>query len=445
MRGIIIILCVIIAFFIIKENSIQRTKWLFIGLFFTLLDITILESPPISSHKLYLIAFYISLIRHKELQAEFSNYPFKNITIILCLLSFAVAFADNRLSLASQLQRGFSNILELSSLFIGYSSIKKVTNFKPIYQTISKYLVIITILGLFTWIIKSNPYYDFITSIFNNNNTVGIWSEVQERGYRVCSTFSNPIVYGFILSIYLLMYWELKEVKVLNINLIIFLLILSNIIFSNSRTNLVSLGIAICIYFILRYKLSFKLILHGGTIIILLILSYYFIEPIRKIFDSVIDIYLTGGANTSGSSIELKEQQQQFAYLFFLQSPWWGNGYNYFEEIIQLGKVNFYNGELAGLEGYGYKLLVEQGIFMIIANIIYMVQIFIFFFKRQYISLSKVSIAIFASFIFFILLAGTYGGVTYYSLILIGINVKFIQLYSKSQQIKLIHNRQIKR
>mgnify|MGYP000211105584 CR=1 FL=1 len=428
MRIPLILICCIIAFFIIKEKQKKRAEWLLIGLLFTLLDITILPSPPISSHKLYLIAFYISLFKHNEFKTEFRNYPFKTITIILCILSFCISFADTRLNFTSQIQRGFTNILELSSLFIGYSCIKEIKDFTSIYKKLYNYLVIICIFGIFTWIIKGNPYYDFITSIFSSEG-IGIWSEVQDRGYRVCSTFSNPIVYGFILSLYTLIFWELKEIKLQKISLIIGLLFILNILFSNSRTNLVSFVIAICIYFILKFGLSKKLFIYGITIISLIALSYNFIEPIKNIFDSVIDIFLTGGKNTSGSTVELKEQQQKFAYLFFLQSPWWGNGYNYFNEVIQMGKINFYNGELAGLEGYGYRLLVEQGIFMIIANIIYILQITKYLLKRINVPLSKVSLAIFIAFVFFIMVAGTYGGVMYYTFIILGMNIKFIKLF----------------
>lgn len=439
MNIIFILLCCFIGFNIIKKTGIRRAQWLLIGLLFTLVDITIIASPPITSHKLYLICFYISLIKHNEFVKEIKTYPFKKITLILLFLSFIIAFLDDRLNFTSQIQRGFTNILELSSLFIGYSCIKDAKEFNDIYKLIYKSLIIVCLYGLATWIIKSNPYYDIVTSIFRNDGH-GIWSGVQDRGYRVGSTFGNPIVYGFIMGIYFTMFFYFKDNKISHIPVLFLGLILSNIIFSNSRSNLVTLALTIAIYLILKYRFSSKLFLYLSSSILLIIVSYIFLEPVQKIFDSVFDIYLTGGINTNGSTIELKEQQQEFAYLFFLQAPWFGNGFDYFGEVIQQGKISFYNGELAGMEGYGYKLLVEQGAFMIIANLIYMIQIISFCIKKLNSTITMITLANFISFIFFIMLAGTYGGIMYLSLIPIGINIKLMQIRSN----KYSHHKQLK-
>lgn len=425
MKLILILICIIIAFFIAKEKGEKRVKWLIIGLLFTLLDVNILSSPPISSHKLYLIAFYFSLYRHNEFFQQFRNYPFKRITLLLAVLSFGVAFVDSRLSLPSQVQRAFSNILELSSLFIGYCCVNSLAEYTSIYKKLYRYVILIGLFGILTWLIQRNPYYDFVTSLFNSNG-IGIWSEVQERGYRVCSTFSNPIVYGFVMNALLLMLWEFNRTKKINVSFSVLLLLVVNILFANSRTCLVTSAISICLYFIFIYGVSRKLFAYALSIGCLLIVSYNFIPPITNILDSVLDIFLTGGANTKGTTLDLKEQQQAMAYVFFLQAPYFGNGYDYFAEVILAGKLFFYDGELAGLEGYGYKLLVEQGTFMIIANVIYMLCIFRFFIKRFSNRLSRLSFSLFLSFVVFVLTTGTYGGVIYYTFILLGMNVKMI-------------------
>lgn len=127
-----------------------------------------------------------------------------------------------------------------------------------------------------------------------------------------------------------------------------------------------------------------------------------------------------------------KTLQQEAALLFFYNAPFFGNGFNYFDEVIKTGQIYSYNDELAGMEGFGYMLLVEQGIFMIIANIIFFTQLLFFFWKKKKRQpIANLLISILASFLFFILLAGTYGNVMTYYFLYFGICIKYLLLKEK--------------
>ena len=108
--------------------------------------------------------------------------------------------------------------------------------------------------------------------------------------------------------------------------------------------------------------------------------------------------------------------------------PYFGSGFNYFREVIVL-KDAAASEALAGLEGYGYKLLVEEGIFMIIAVSWLFLSILWYFLKRlsvkQY---SSMGVAWTLSFLFFIISTGTYGGVFTICMIFIGMLLKYVQI-----------------
>lgn len=147
----------------------------------------------------------------------------------------------------------------------------------------------------------------------------------------------------------------------------------------------------------------------------------------------VIDIFITGGNNTQGSNMELKNDQLATSLLYFYDSPFWGHGINYFRENIQ-ERYGMLSG-LAGLEGYGYRILVELGVFMLIAFIIYIIsfiRVTVSYYKQNKM-VASILISQFIAFIFFIIATGDYGGVFEYAFIIIGLNLKWLISKSMSQ------------
>lgn len=432
MKYIFILICLFIGLLILRSKGINRLTWLIIGILFTYNDIVIINTPYITSHQLYLISFVGSLILHKEMKEEFKSFPFKKITFIILIILCCIGFLDLRINLASKIARIFYYFLSYFTLFIGFSAIKNLNEWNIIQKKSRIYFLFIGIFGLLTWILQQNPYYDIVTSTFRIDNEVGIWSEVQDRGYRVVSTIGNPIVYGFLMGTMLLHFLKVFQNKKNTFYILCGIVLLSNLILANSRTGIVALGLCILLFLLLIYKLSIRFLMYiiGGVICIIGI--YICIPTIQPILDSVIDIALTGGEKTVGSNMDTKVQQQETALLFFYNAPFFGNGFSYFNEVIKTGHIYSYNNELAGMEGFGYMLLVEQGIFMIIANIAFFTQLLLFFWKkRKRYSIANLFISTLISFLFFILLAGTYGNVMTYYFLYFGLCIKYLLLKEK--------------
>lgn len=301
MKYLFILICLFIGLLILKSKGINRLTWLIIGILFTYNDIVITNTSYITAHQLYLILYAGSLIIHKEMQAEFKNFPFKKITFIILIILCCIGFLDLRISPISKIARIFNNFLGYFTLFIGFSAIKNLNEWNIIQKKSRIYFLFIGIFGLLTWTWQQNPYYDLVTSIFKIDNEVGIWSEVQDRGYRVVATIGNPIVYGFLMGTMLLHFLKVFQDKKNTFYILCGFVLSSNLILANSRTSIVALGLCVLLFLLLTYKLSIKFLTYiiGGTICIIGI--YICIPTIQPILDSVIDIALTGGEKTVGS------------------------------------------------------------------------------------------------------------------------------------------------
>ena len=149
---------------------------------------------------------------------------------------------------------------------------------------------------------------------------------------------------------------------------------------------------------------------------------------IRPMMDSAIDLVTTGGVNTQGSTTDLKVQQWEVSLLSFYDAPFFGHGLSYFNEVMGNKDSFVYNPLIAGMEGYQYKLLIEQGGFMIIAVIIFYIQLLAIFFKKRIYSqtISYTGIACTISFLFFICATGVYGSAFLHFGIYIGILLRCV-------------------
>ena len=309
-------------------------------------------------------------------------------------------------------------------MFVGFVLFNSSKGWLPIAKTLLKIFSIFALYGIFTWILQSNPWYDFTASVYEQGS--GMWSEVQDRGYRVNSFLNNPIAYSLVMGIGASTIWLYYLHKPNKTVLILLLLIVFNVFIANSRTGIVAFGLSIMIYILFYNGISLKTAYKILCAIVVAIILYFNVESIRPMIDAVADIFITGGNNTSGSNMELKDMQMATSLTYFGEAPIFGHGILYFKEDIQ-PRYGVMSG-LAGLEGYGYRLLIEMGGIMIIAFIMYITKFCSIAIKGRYQckSLASLAIAQFIAFIFFIMATGDYGNIFEYSLILIGINLKHL-------------------
>ncbi len=438
MKLIIILFCFVVFFFIIKEKSTKRFVWLIAGICLLSMDIKISISPPINAHTLFIIAYFISLLYHKEFNNYWKEFPLNFILLVLLFTHLMVGLMDERLNLISKLSRPiFIYAQTYFCIFIGYTSLKTLREWSTIPKTILVIFGIVGLYGIVTFLMQNNPYYDFINQLFSSSNEKGIWFEVQERGYRVLSTFNNPIPYGFTIGVVSLFAIN-HFFKTPNLFIVLILLVIaSNIFLSNSRSAVVSFMMSIFIFTLLqlRFNFNWKYLARIFIFAISIIAFNMFIPAFKTSINDVTDIIKTGGEEVQGSNIELKQTQWERSLFYFTQSPVWGNGYYYFaENIYSYNK----DPELAGLEGYAYKLAVEEGLLQIIAILAF----FLLLFRHLFISWNKInnryscfSISALFTFVFFIVSVGTYGNVFVVTFLLLGLIIRYIELVNKKNEI----------
>lgn len=405
-------------FKIITSKGANRTIWLLYSLFFLSNDILIWG--PFNAHFLFIASFILSLYFSKEFIPNYKFYPLRNISIIIFIIYLLIGLFDQRIPLISRISRPVTEfVTTYTAFFIGFCSIKSNNELHKVIQGFTKILIIVSIYGIITYILQNNPWYDLLTSTFNGE--VGIWSGVQERGYRVCSFLSNPIVYSGVMGMYSLIILQMWHPKKKTIKYILISLLALSTLIANSRTGVFSTLLLYALFYFLKNRFSYKNLLIIFTVIILMTILYN-ISFIKPILDSSFDLFTTGGENIEGSNIDLKEQQWIVSLEYFNEAPFLGHGLAYFIEVI--GNKNSYlnNPELAGMEGYQYKLLIEQGLLMIIAVLIFYVRLFIISWKNRNSNItSYLTIACIAAFIFFICSTGIYGSTFLYFGIYIGL------------------------
>lgn len=417
---------------IISCKGLKRFGWFMAGIFLIHDGIGI---QPFGCHTLFLTALFISLWYHKELKIAWKNFPFKWIIIVILIIHVLVVQFDERsyppLTYISRVYNNF--VPRFFSLFLGYALIDYKRSWGRYVKPMAIIFLVMTVYGFITFLLQGNPIDDLVLTSFNQDK--GIWSDVQSRGYRVFSTLSNPIVYSYVMFIafsyiYIEKKWLTKKTYYL-----LLVLTLLNAFLANSRTGIVAGAILIAVYAVFEYKASLRMLGFGVTLLLVLMVLYNNVTFVKDAMDSVVDIFTTGGENTGGSNVELKQNQLNAALMYFAQHPYFGNGFYYFVDVLAPRDMQ---GDLVGLEGYGYQLLLEEGIFMIIAVITLFASIILYFFKRLKVKqISSMGIAWTVSFVFYLLTAGTNGGIFIKGMLFIGMALRYTQLmmpHTKQQE-----------
>lgn len=397
------------------------------------MDIKITNSPPINAHLLFIISYLISLSYHNEFSRNWRKFPFKVILAVLLVTHLMVGIMDDRLNFISKLSRPlFIYAQSYCCLFIGFTAVRHIAVKPKVFNLILIIFSVLGAYGILTFILNGNPYYDAVSQMFSDSGEKGMFSTIQERGYRVCSFLNNPIAYGFIMGIVgLLLFSQRKRYSW--IISVAFIIIVMNVFMSNSRSAILSFLLMVVIFSSLkmRYSVNIKYFISILMFIIGAILAYILIPVVGKSIDGALDIFTTGGNNVRGSNVELKESQLTASLIYFNKSPIWGNGYYFFWENIS---VHGKDEALAGLEGYLYRLLIEEGIIQIIAVAIFFFSIFKYFIKSWTSTnnlLVSAALAMGVALLFFVLSVGTYGNVFVFSFFFLGIFIRLVEIYKQ--------------
>lgn len=389
------------AYNIIKNDGDKRFAWFVCSMLLFSSSIIVLSKPQVTTHRLFILSFICSIIYHKEYKGL--RFPIRIPFIIYFIGVLFIGLDAPFLTPFYKIYKPVMLFLSTYFLFVlGYINGRQC-NIRNKYVISTLYFI--TIYGLFMFVTHTMPIGDLWKSVFN----IGVLEQYYFGGrIRIGSTWSHPIAYGMICTsffILLFQWWKEKKIQVL------LALLFVNVAICGSRTAIVTLVISIVIYYIRRYKIR-RLALYSLLGVSLFSITYTCIPFVQSTTDSIIGT-VTGDTKVEGSSLDMRDIQLTASLLLFDQSPIWGNGFDYLQEVMGFGTDNWIGDHaLYGLESYMYIVLIERGIIGCTIEVLMLASLLYLFLrkkpqKKTNLSYNACALALTLGFVFFILSTGT--------------------------------------
>lgn len=434
--GKIIFILIAAVFFlgIFASKGTNRLIWFFTGAFFFQDRIILLESPTVISFYRFLIftLLFSEIFSSKNLYEKIKKFPLIKSLIIVFLGMLFIGINDGRHSILLNSYRIIDEFIQsFLIILLCYRSFENNEDWGKLIKFFLIASCVLSIYGLYNFITKSNPYDSFITKSFNSVSLFQTYTDMVQGRFRVNSFVSHPIYYGYLSGILCVLsfysFFFIDELR--NLSLISMPLTFVNLILSNSRTPLIVffIGLFFFLFSTLKSKIKIKVFLWMVVISVLL----YNIPLIQEKTSNMLDVFRTGGEKTSGSTLSMRSTQLEASYLQFLKNPIFGNGFYYINENLGWSKnpeERIRDNDFQGFESYIYHLLIEQGLIGIFINIVFFINIFIYFLKSRLIfkEISMLGMSILFMFLIFIIGTGTVNS-WIISLGLIGILLRYIE------------------
>ena len=371
-----------------KSRGVYRLMWFFIGIIFLQGRIVVISSPTeINVHRLLIYTLLIcELFPLKNFTNDFKTFPLKQSMAIVLIGLALIAFFDLRHNPFLNLYRVTDDFIQtFFVVFLCYINIREEEDLKKILKFFLISALIVSIYGLYNFITKSNPYDTLISNSFPSSESYFANYALGDGRFRVNSFASHPIYYGYLSGVLFLLtvysFYFIKEHKTLC--LLLMPLTFLNLLFSNSRTPLLAAFVGLIVFILIAFRKRQKIKVF--FIACLLAFICYPIPLVKNRVDDTLDIFVTGGEKTIGSSIDLRTTQLIASYQEFLKKPIFGNGFKYITEDLGAtddAETNKSDTDFGGFESYGYHLLIEQGAVGILINLIFFTSLIIFFLKH---------------------------------------------------------------
>ncbi len=434
---------IVLSVLILMQKNANKIIYFFVAILFIPFTVKFFIVPlPVIKVLLYalLLGFYL---QNKNITQMIKKFPlFKSYAFLFgCLILIGVF--DNRLEITQKISRPLIYFLENYFLaFLVYYSIQNEKQIKQIYNLLLNAFLIMSIYGLFNFITVSNPFQDYISEIYSTRNIADVYFWRGDRT-RISSFVYHPILYGLYLSIvglYLVFALSEKTTIVGKTNRVtiisLFILVLSNLILTNSRTPQMVFAIGIFIFFgsyIFNRKNFVKLF-----VILLLFIASFQIPVVSETGTRILDIFTTGGESVEGSSIMMRQRQLLATFVLFNKSPIFGNGFKYIGEDLGWATSEEERGgdtgDLGGFESFLFELLIEQGLIGIVGNTVFFLALvgyhlknYKFFTERIPKGFVLLNIAIIFGYLAFIVGTGELHSMPFFFIIM-GISLKYQQI-----------------
>ena len=191
------------------------------------------------------IAYIPILIIHKKNFQQIFTSKFSKYTLLMIILTGIVGIAGGDVPFLSSLKATFFTLLEMIFFFFAWIIFENKEDFKSFYSIFTLIVIVSTIYGLFEYITKDNPYIEYISTEFNDGESVQEKFINEVRGFingRIEAFTEHPLTHGQYMEIALAFLVLLKDSFYSQSKKLLpylFILIIVNIIFSGSRAVLI--------------------------------------------------------------------------------------------------------------------------------------------------------------------------------------------------------------
>lgn len=321
----------------------------------------------INGNDLLLLILFISFIIHGDIRKvpipkEIRNLMLIYISTTLLLILFSYEIVPYSYQISSFARKFL--LQEQLFFFLGFFALRN-SSIKGVTTTILIIAILCGIYGIFTYIIKANPYVDGVSIAYTGK--IDRFSDFifEERGLlsgRICGTKTHPLEWGQLWVI-IISFCFLAKNYIHKIWLFVIAAIgLVNILLCGSRSSLLALAV-IAVFFVLIVGFNKRYLLY--TLFAMIIgVSYLYHSKTQKITDNNIilasimfwDDSYSNKLSIHGSSFGMRQIQLQESYKMISNNPLCGVGYDY-EYYNKRNNTH----ELWGMESILFKKLVEQG------------------------------------------------------------------------------------
>lgn len=398
MGYIIILIALFCGYKICSHQGQKRFDWFICSMMILSSSIIIINKPQIPCHRLFLICYWLSVLKNKENRGI--KFPLKIPLGIYIAGLLVISFNSPHLNFFYKIYKPFVFLIDTYLILLLACYGIRQENFKS--KAIVNTLMFVTIYGVVTLLLSSNPIQNMIASAFGRTILDGYY--FGDR-IRITSTWSHPIAYGLIcgaLFYEFLPYWKTRKIQIL------MLLLAINVFLCGSRTALAAFFLMGGVIVLTRYKLS-RAIRQALIVCTLVIPIYITVPMVQNKVDSMVNTAL-GNDDVAGSSLEMRDEQTYYAMLVVSECPLLGHGLDYITEVMGFGTDNFKgDSHLLGLESYAYILLIERGWigFFLEAFIWLSIIFYALLYRKQDAEDASLALAYMIGFVFFSISTGT--------------------------------------
>lgn len=350
-QSIIIIICVICSVQILKHNGSTRLFYFLWGITFCNHGVEILHH--LSVLRILIFAFYISVFIRKSDRLILLKIPLRKQFVFILVAYLCTGLLDNR-GCGIGFYKAILEYMETFGLIIlGYVSIRHVNDLHKLLYVILKIGLCVSVYSIITYLIGE----DIVNSqIPGTDLSMNRFSRIRIPSFYYSSHLSGAAISMMLVLVISLGHrWNIKYWTLLSA------LMFMALILTGSRSSILSSFVGLMFVYYYKNVQSHKVIFS-----ILEVCFIGFTVTFMNRIPFLTDMFEEGGGETGGSNIFMRLQQLVYSYELFLQSPYFGNGFKYFWEVVKEDD-GFLSSMLLGAESYLFILLIDRGLIQMVA------------------------------------------------------------------------------